>query len=558
MMKRSHHIRRRALTTLFYLGILSMLFSNRAFGGNTSEKPQNVLPSHTCYEVFVQSFYDSSGDGIGDLEGVNRKLDYICGQETGLGCDMIWLMPVFPSPTYHKYDVTDYLDIDPQYGTLNDMDRLIAACHERGVRLILDLPVNHTSTEHPWFREAAAYLSRLEEGEEPESAVCPYVDYYCFSQEAKDGYAPLQGTDWFYEARFWEGMPDLDLDNEAVRTELRTVLAFWQDRGIDGFRLDAVTSYYTQSKEKSIAFVEWLNRTAKETDPDCYLVGEAWTDRDTYIQYYESGIDSMFDFAFAGQEGVIASVARGNRPASWYAQKMEEEEERISSYGEQAINAPFYTNHDMARSAGYYPADEGARTKFALALNLLMPGNAFLYYGEELGMSGSGKDENKRAPMFWSSAPDAEGMCSSPPEMDQVKMIYPALDEQEQDPSSIFSCVRDVISLRRRYPAIASGQTGQVPELSGKELCAFTRALSGESPVLVVINASEQEQRADLSLLPEGSAAWAAVSDTASDGEETLTLTPYAIAVIGEGDEEWTLINEGCVLPEKKASRRRK
>ena len=578
-MLKKMHIERRALIVLLCLGILSIsIFPCRALGENTPGEPQPALPAHVCYEVFVRSFFDGSGDGIGDLEGVIRKLDYICGPketgsaggssvsdaetvsapETGLGCDMIWLMPVFPSPTYHKYDVTDYLDIDSQYGTLDDMDRLIAACHERGVRLILDLPVNHTSTEHPWFREAAQYLSRLEEGEEPDGAACPYVDYYCFSREAKDGYAPLQGTNWFYEARFWEGMPDLDLDCITVRGEIEKILAFWQDRGIDGFRLDAVTSYYTQSREKSIAFVEWLNRTAKEKDPDCYLVGEAWSDRDTYLLYYESGIDSMFDFAFAGQEGMIASVARGNKPASWYVQKMEEEEELIRSHSDLAVNAPFYTNHDMARSVGYYPADGGARTKFALALNLLMPGNAFLYYGEELGMSGSGKDENKRAPMLWSSDPAAEGMCDSPPGMDEVRMMYPALDEQMEDPSSIFSCVRDVIALRKRYPAIACGRTGQVPELTGRELGAFTRTMPGEASVMIVVNASDQEQRADLSLLPEDSAAQAALSAAASDGKEALTLTPYAIAVIGEGDEAWTLINEGCVLPEKKASRRRK
>jgi len=566
------------MNVVFCLTALFLLFSSQAFAGYGANAQQTVAVSHTCYEVFVYSFYDSNGDGIGDLEGVIRNLDYICGQGadgssverageadenlfSGLGCDMIWLMPVFPSPTYHKYDVTDYLGIDSQYGSLEDMDRLIDACHERGVRLILDLPVNHTSTEHPWFKAAADYLSSLEDGKEPDSAVCPFVDYYCFSREAKDGYAPLPGADWFYEARFWEGMPDLNLDSDSVRGELAAILAFWQEQGIDGFRLDAVTSYYTGNREKCISFVEWLTQTAKDHDPDCYLVGEAWTDRDTYLQYYESGIDSMFDFSFAGQEGVIAAVARGNKPASWYTQKMEEEEELIGAYADRAVNAPFYTNHDMARSAGYYSGgDGGARTKFALSLNLLMPGNAFLYYGEELGMSGSGKDENKRAPMYWTADSDAEGMCSGPPEMDKVRMLYPALDRQKEDPSSILSCVRDVIALRRQYPAIAAGQTAEVSELTGKEMCAFVRIMPGERAVLVVVNASAHVQTADLSLLSEDTPARAAMAGAVADSLDTLTLTltPYAIAVIGEGDEGWTMINDGCEINEKKASRRRK
>ena len=500
-------------------------------------------PSHTCYEVFVYSFFDTDGDGIGDLNGVNQKLDYI-GGEDGLGCDMIWLMPVFPSPTYHKYDVTDYKEIDPQYGTLEDLDQLTDSCHEKGIRLILDMPLNHTSVDHPWFKAAADYLRSLGDGEEPDSSECPFYDYYIFIKEAKEGWAPLTGTEWYYEARFWEGMPDLNLDNEAVREEISSVISFWQDRGIDGFRLDAVPYYYTENREKSIGFVGWLNRLAKEKDPDCYLVGEAWTDQESYIGFYQSGIDSMFDFAFAGPEGVIANVTRGNRAASWFAEQMAEEEEKI---GDGSVNAPFYTNHDMARSAGYYPDDGGARTKFALALNLLMPGNAFLYYGEELGMNGSGKDENKRAPMNWGS--DA-GLCSGPPEMDAVSMSYPSYEEQKDDGKSIYSVVRDAIGLRRRYPAIACGRTYLVPEMSErKEVCGFTRKTDGGQSVLVVINASEKEQTADLSSLSEESVDFPV--------PDTLILTPYAIAVIGEGEEEWTMLNEGCVLPEKKAARRR-
>ena len=538
---------------------LTAIFVPRAMASGTSEAKTEVTAdktqagSHTCYEIFVYSFRDSDGDGIGDLKGVEEELNYICGEEEdSLGCDMIWLMPVFPSPTYHKYDVTDYREIDPQYGTLQDFEELLAACHERGTRLILDLPLNHTSTEHPWFAQAAEYLRGLGNGQEPSEDECPSFGYFNFSREKEPGYEPLDGTEWFYEARFWSGMPDLNLDSGQVREEIRGMTDFWQDLGVDGFRLDAVTSYYTESKEKSIEFVRWLTEICREKNPDCYLVGEAWTDQATYLEYYASGIDSMFDFAFAGPEGVIAAVTRGNRAASWYGEQLMEEETQLQNYGSAAVNAPFYTNHDMARSAGYYPDDGGARTKFAWCLNLLTPGNAFLYYGEELGMNGSGKDENKRAPMFWSSDPEAEGMCRGPEDMDAVSMTFPSLEEQQEDPSSVFSCVRGAIRLRKQYPAIAGGRTKMVEALSGKETCALVRSLEGEKSVLMILNASAAEQEVDLSLLEQDPEA-AAVTDQRGK----LRLTPYAIALIEEGGKEWTLLNDGCVLPEKPNRRRR-
>ena len=203
----------------------------------------------TTYEIFVGSFMDSDGDGTGDLGGVLEKLDYLCdGKDTAgddLGCNGIWLMPVFPSPTYHKYDVTDYKSIDPQYGTMEDFDAFLAACHERGIRVILDLPLNHTSSEHPWFRKAADYLCGLPEGAEPSVKDCRYAAYYNFSREAQNGYAALSDSGWYYEARFWEGMPDLNLDSPQVRSQIASIAEFWLDKGVDGFRLDAVTSFYT-------------------------------------------------------------------------------------------------------------------------------------------------------------------------------------------------------------------------------------------------------------------------------------------------------------------------
>lgn len=485
----------------------------------------------TSYEIFVYSFCDSNGDGIGDLKGIEEKLDYI--GET-MGFDQIWTTPVFPSPTYHKYDAADYMAIDPQFGTMEDFDRLLAACHEKGIRWILDLAVNHTSVEHPWFQQAAAYLRELPPDWEPSVEYCPYFDYYHFSREYQNGYAALEGTNWYYEARFWEGMPDLNLDSEAVRAELTDIFRFWLDKGVDGFRLDALTSYYTDDMNASIDFTRWLTETVRSIDPEAYLVGEVWTDQSVYSRYYESGIDSLFDFRFAGDSGVITQVAMGNRSAAKLAQDLRSEEELYRSVSPQAVNAPFYTNHDMARGAGYFGYDKGGRTKLALGLNLMMTGNAFTYYGEEIGMKGSGKDENKRAPMYWSADPTEKGMCSGPPDMDSFDQKFDSVQEQLEDPDSILNYCRAAIRTRKAFPVIARGTTVPQEEWCSDTICAFTREKEGMEPVLVFINTAEEAQTVDLKESPykQIASVLASASDKAVLKGTKLTVPALGIVVL--------------------------
>ena len=166
---------------------------------NTAE--ENVIDDNyrTYYEVFVYSFYDSDGDGIGDLKGLTENLDYINDgdpeTDTDLGCNGIWLMPIMPSTTYHKYDVTDYEAIDPAYGTMDDFTTLVDECHKRGINVIIDFVMNHTSSQHEWFQTAYQYLQGLPKGAEPDASECPYVDYYNFSKEKLGGYYPVEGTD---------------------------------------------------------------------------------------------------------------------------------------------------------------------------------------------------------------------------------------------------------------------------------------------------------------------------------------------------------------------------
>ena len=504
----------------------------------------------TYYELFVYSFYDSDGDGIGDLQGVLEKLDYLNDgddtTDTDLGINGIWLMPVMPSTTYHKYDTTDYEDIDPQYGTLEDFKELLAACHERGIRVILDLAMNHSSSRHSWFLQATEYLKSLPEGAEPDAAECPYVDYYHFSREAQSGYAQVNGTDWYYEARFWDGMPDLNLQSEAVRREFEQVADFWLDLGVDGFRLDAVKEYVTGSTEDNVEILSWFADYVHGKNSENYLVCECWTDQNTYAQYYKSGVDSMFDFAFADKSGIIANVVNGKASAASYAKNLEAEQTLYAQYNADYINAPFYTNHDMGRSTGYYAGENSAeQTKMGNALNLLMNGNAFLYYGEELGMKGSGKDENKRAPMYWSKDSSAEGMCKGPADMEDFQMKFDSLKEQQEEPDSIYNYVKQVIKIRNQNPAIARGTTTYLEQYSGEQYFALTRSIgdSEDGTLLLLGNTSAEPVTIDLTGL--------AVGETPAEdltllgelytGEEMaeragaeVTLPSFAILILGK------------------------
>lgn len=472
----------------------------------TDSIPLNIIDDNyrTYYEVFVYSFYDSDGDGIGDLQGLISKLDYINdGDDTtdsDLGCNGIWLMPVNPSPTYHKYDVIDYYGIDEQYGTLDDFQELLEECDKRGIKVIMDLVLNHSSSQNPWFQEAYTYLQGLGDAE-PDVEECPYFEYYNFSKEQSGGYYAVEGTDWYYEAQFWSEMPDLNLDCEALKEEIADITQFWLDMGVGGFRLDAVKEYYSGAPQANIEFLSWLNDTVKSQKEDAYLVGEAWISMTDYAQYYSSGIDSLFDFAFADKDGIISKVMNGSA-ASKYGDSLAELTEVFGAYNENYIDAPFYTNHDMGRSAGYYAGDNSAyQTKMAGAMNLFMSGSAFIYYGEELGMKGSGKDENKRAPMYWSMNPDAEGMCDGPADMDAVKMKFESLEEQEADGDSVYSYYKKAIKIRNQNPEIARGIVESLTENStdgymlesgnADSVCVIKKSYEGSELLLVFVTGAE-------------------------------------------------------------------
>lgn len=466
-------------------------------------KEKNVKDNYgITYEICPYSFADSNGDGIGDIKGIINNLDYLNDgdpeTDDDLGVNGIWLTPVSKAYSYHKYDITDYKSIDPSFGTLADYDELVKKCHKRGMKVYYDLVINHTSDKHPWFKKAASYLRSIGDGD-IDTNICPYSGFYNFSKEEKTGYVKLDGTSYYYEARFWGGMPDLNLDNDNVRQEIIDIMKFWIGHGVDGFRLDAVTSYYTGNVDKNIEFLKWLNDEGKKIKSDLYFVGEAWTNQATYAKLYDSGIDSFFDFDYADSSGVVAKTTKGIYTAEQFAKSLSDSEQLYSEHNPNMIDAPFYTNHDMARSSGYYMSFKNAKTltKVSGALNLLMKGNAFVYYGEELGMKGSGKDENKRQPMYWTrskSGSYSKIMCDPVKGSDQVKMEYPPFDKQKDDPLSIYNYYKTAMHLRESFPEISEGDT-----IVNENLSKDGVAVVEKGEVCLVINLSKKKKTVDLS-----------------------------------------------------------
>lgn len=390
------------------------------------------------YEIFVDSFYDSDGDGHGDLLGVKEKLDYI---QKDLGATGIWLMPVHPSDSYHKYDVIDYKDIDQRYGTMDDMEQLIEEMNHRDMDLIIDLVINHTSHNNPWFIEGVKEFN--------DGNCNTYCNYYNFSKENKVNYNK-HDSGVYYESGFSHTMPDLNLDDVNVREEIKDITKFWVDKGVSGFRLDATTHFYDNNLEKNTEFLTWFSDYAYSLNDDLIIVGEAWTDASIIKQMYKSNI-SFFNFSIAQNNGRLTKSINRSAGAD-FAQYVVNYNDDIRQYNPNAKDSVFLSNHDHGRSASYFMNDE-QKLKLAASTYLLMPGDVYVYYGEEIGMIGSGRDENKRLAMQWGVD---KGMTKSPKDHDYTGELTMNLKDQQKDSQSIFNHYKSVISVRNMYPQIST------------------------------------------------------------------------------------------------------
>lgn len=469
------------------------------------------------YEIFVYSYADSDGDGIGDIKGMTEKLDYIAD----LGYNGIWLMPIMPSPSYHKYDVTDYYSIDPQYGTLEDFEEFVNAAHERGIWVIIDLVVNHTSSEHPWFIASAVSNS-------------DYRDWYNWTDKPCTGYGSYKGdTSNYYECRFVSTMPDLNLDNPEVKNEILKIMEFWlNDMDVDGFRLDAVTSYYTGNNTATNEFLSFIKQEAERIKPGSFIVGEAWTNLVSIAGYYESGVDAFFCFPTSQASGYIATVlgATQKEPARVYENVLMNLQETL---GEDTIQANFLGNHDTARTGSFIIGEK--KLKFAEGLLAMMSGGCFNYYGEEIGMCGSGDDPNKRVGMLWSTE---EETTQSPPGTTNVRYKYPSVSEQLEDEQSILNYYKHAMLLRNQNPEIARGSV-TVHDYDDAYVTAIEKTWNGNS-IAIVINFSEEEKTVTLTgadFNVEKAVGELVISDVSvkveeSNGVFTLTMPGYSILIL--------------------------
>ena len=483
------------------------------------------------YEIFVHSFYDSNKDGIGDLNGVTQKLDYV----KDMGFNGIWLMPITKGQSYHKYDVLDYYNVDPSFGTLADFSNLITEAHKRGIDVILDLVVNHTSSKHEWFTNAANFIKRYgEPGGD-------FGDYFNFTTQGKTGFSMLAGTSYYYEAQFWSEMPDLNLDNEKVRAEIAKIMKYWLELGCDGFRLDAVTSYYTNEVDKNVEFLSWLNTEAKKVKEDAYIVGEAWINSDISIRrYYDSGIDSFFQFTLSQGEGSLAQIVRdNNRNRGESLTTLFKSLDRIYNTG---ILAPFLSNHDTNRITNFIGSANFAKLKFIHGLLSLCNGNTFVYYGEEIGMVSANSDPNRRLPIRW-SIDDPTGKVTVLPDGGSISSNtykFGSVEDNIKDPDSILNYYKYANYIRNANPEIARGKTTYFDSYTqeNKNIAVFQRVWN-DKKITIVVNLDEEattevkldKEALGFSEMTQFLCATVTNRVKFNSGSNTVSLAPYSIAI---------------------------
>lgn len=432
------------------------------------------------YEISVRSFYDSNGDGIGDFNGIAQKLDYLNDGDPqandDLGITGIWMRPINPSSQIHGYCVTDYYGVNPDFGTLDDFKNLLAEAHKRGIRVITDLVLNHSSNEHPWFIAA----------QDPAS---PYHDWYIWS-DTDPGYPgswgqkvwfPLNGV--YYYSTFHSTQPDLNYRNPAVTAEMENVMRFWlEDIGIDGFRLDAAKHIIEDGtvQANSDSTHQWyknLRPIYKQFNPDSMLIPELWEPPDIAAKYLQGDeLDTTFDFylAFAA----LQSIKDGDATAVTDHTRL--------SYDLQLSSrvAPFLTSYDFDRLMTQFNGNAN-KVKVAFSMVLTLPGTPFVYYGEEIGQQGKSY-EDARLPMQWSADANA-GFSSTTPwtPLGPGWQTYNVANELN-DPDSILSHVRSLIQIRAQHKALRIGQMS-VLTTGSKSLYGILSTNEDEA-VLVLVN----------------------------------------------------------------------
>lgn len=472
------------------------------------------------YHIFVGSFSDSNGDGIGDLRGIINRFDYLNDGDdnsgVSLGVEGIWLSPIFTSPSYHKYDVTDYYEIDPKFGTMEDLQELIELCHSRNVQIILDLVVNHTSTSNAWYR---SFVEAHKLGD----VASPYYNFYSWSTERQSGrtFSLISGTSHLYECNFSGDMPELNFDNAAVRQAMVDVAQYYLNMGVDGFRFDAAKYIYYGDAEGNAEFWNWYMQQLRAIKPDIYTVAEVWDSDSVTFPYFES--TNCFNFTMSQTSGQIALTAKAG-DVNPFVNYVSDYLRQIHARNPEAMMVTFIANHDTDRAAGFLNVSSG-HAKVAANLSLLLPGSTFVYYGEEIGMKGSrggaNTDANRRLAMLWGDGDTVSDPVGADYTSEQVNGT---VADQIGNGDSLYNHYKKLISIRKAYPEIVYGTF--TPVNTDSKLAGFISVYE-DSRVVVLHNTSTSAVTVDLAEILDisvsGIAVHVGVNDATLDGT-TLTI----------------------------------
>jgi alpha-amylase len=489
----------------------------------------------TFYEIFVRSFYDSDDNGVGDFNGITAKLDYLNDgnpeTSTDLGVTGIWLMPINPSPTYHGYDITDYYTVNTDYGTMDDFKNMVNEAHKRGIRVILDLVLNHTSSQNPWFVGSWDSLSA-------------YHDWYIWSETNPGYYGPWGQQVWYpshsqyYYALFWDQMPDLNYTNPAVTAEMENIVKFWLDAGVDGFRLDAARHLIENGAQQvntdaTHAWYQQFRIFYKAIDPNAVTVGELAGEDAGVMATYTQGdqLDLALDFNLAS--AFVSAAGSGNAGTALGQVKISYKLIPPLQF------ASFLTNHDQNRLMTQLKNDPD-KVKVAASLLLTSPGVPFIYYGEEVGLEGQKPDEDIRRPMQWSTEKNSGFSTSTPWELVGPDWQTNNVASDTADPTSILSFYRTLIQIRNEHAALRVGKMEVL--YSGNPALYTILRVSQEEMVLVIVNLSAapiNNYKLSLAKSDISAGTYNAVSILGAVGE----LTPLTINAQG-GLQDFTPLSE--------------
>lgn len=426
------------------------------------------------YEAFVRSFYDSNNDGHGDLQGLIDKLDYL----SELGVDAIWLMPVCPSPSYHGYDITNYKAVQPVYGTKQDFINFADSAHKRGIKVIFDFVMNHTSSDHPWFLNS--------EANDPF-----YRNFYRWSSTDPGTIGPWGQQVWheynstnYYYGLFWSGMPDINYEDTIVKDSMFSVAQFWLDSmHVDGFRLDAAPYIFEEGnwlENVPATFQFWhdFHTYYKSVNDSSMTVGEVGETTDSILPYVVGGdkLDFCFEFDLASQ--IIAAVN-----TAFPSQLRVKAQQCYDDYPYLQFGT-FLTNHDQNRVfddlGGSIP-----KMKAAAAIYLTLPGIPFIYYGEEIGMSGTGDDPSKRRPMQWTAGTHAGFSNATPWEAINNNYATYNVATEQTDSNSILNWYKKLISIRHEEVALRRGDYFAAAE-APTQVFSFIRTYESDTDIVLV------------------------------------------------------------------------